>query len=138
MATASPYFKAKDLRIPPQSLEAEKAMLGSIMIRPEMMHEVVDVINESSFYSDRHRMIWVTMLELHSKANPIDLLSLWARLREKSLLEQAGGMSYLTELVHGVPYSSNAKYYAEIVQKKNIMRNLISASEHIAELGFSE
>jgi replicative DNA helicase len=138
MATASPYFKAKDLRIPPQSLEAEKAMLGSIMIRPEMMHEVVDVINESSFYSDRHRMIWVTMLELHSKANPIDLLSLSARLREKSLLEQAGGMSYLTELVHGVPSSSNAKYYAEIVQKKNIMRNLISASEHIAELGFSE
>lgn len=113
-------------------------MLGSIMIRPEMMHEVVDVINESSFYSDRHRMIWVTMLELHSKANPIDLLSLSARLREKSLLEQAGGMSYLTELVHGVPSSSNAKYYAEIVQKKNIMRNLISASEHIAELGFSE
>ncbi len=138
MATASPYFKAKDLRIPPQSLEAEKAMLGSIMIRPEMMHEVVDVVNESSFYADRHRMIWVTMLELHGKANPIDLLSLSARLREKNLLEQAGGMSYLTELVHGVPSSSNAKYYAEIVQKKNIMRNLIAASEHIAELGFSE
>jgi replicative DNA helicase len=138
MATASPYFKAKDLRIPPQSLEAEKAMLGSIMIRPEMMHEVVDVVNEGSFYADRHRMIWVTMLELHAKANPIDLLSLSARLREKNLLEQAGGMSYLTELVHGVPSSSNAKYYAEIVQKKNIMRNLIAASEHIAELGFSE
>jgi replicative DNA helicase len=108
------------------------------MIRPEMMHDVIDVINESAFYSDRHRMLWVSMLELHSKANPIDLLSLSARLREKSLLEQAGGMSYLTELVHEVPSSSNAKYYAEIVQKKHILRNLINASEQIAELGFSE
>jgi replicative DNA helicase len=78
------------------------------------------------------------MMELHKKANPIDLLSLSARLKEKELLEQIGGMSYLTELVHGVPSSSNAKYYAEMIQRKSVMRNLISASEHIAELGWNE
>ena len=78
------------------------------------------------------------MLELHSKANPIDLLSLSNRLRENNTLENVGGMSYITEIVHGVPSSSNAKYYAEIVHKKFIMRELISASEQISELGWDE
>lgn len=136
--TSSPYFKAKDLRIPPQSLEAEKALLGSIMIRPEVMHDITDIISEKVFYSDRHKLIWVTMMELFGKSTPIDLLSLSARLRDKELLEQAGGMPYLTELVHGVPSSTNAKHYAEIVQKKNIMRELINASEYVGNLGFDE
>ena len=138
MATASPYFKARDLRIPPQSLEAEKALLGSIMIQPEVMHEIIDVISERAFYADRNRLIWLAMLDLHTKANPIDLLSVSSRLKEKNALDQVGGMSYLTEIVHGVPSSSNAKYYAEIVQKKHVMRDLILASEQIAELGWSE
>ncbi len=81
MNPTSPYFKTKDLRIPPQSLEAEKALLGSIMIRPEVLHEIVDVITERSFYSDRHRMIWTVVIELHGKGTPIDLLSLSARLK---------------------------------------------------------
>jgi len=138
MSPTSPYFKTKDLRIPPQSLEAEKALLGSVMIRPEVMHDISDIIAEASFYSDRHKLIWVTMIELHSKSTPIDLLSLSARLKDKEILEQAGGMSYLTELVHGVPSSTNAKHYAEIVQKKYIMRNLINASEYVGNLGFDE
>lgn len=138
MSPTSPYFKTKDLRIPPQSLEAEKALLGSIMMRPEVMYDITDIVNEQAFYADRHRVIWITMMDLHKKANPIDLLSLSSRLREMETLEQVGGMSYLTELVHGVPSSSNAKYYAEIVQKKHIMRDLINASEFIGELGFNE
>lgn len=138
MNPTSPYFKTKDLRVPPQSLEAEKALLGSIMIRPEMMHEVMDVVNEGSFYSDRHKLLWDVMVELHSKSTPIDLLSLSTRLKEKDLLEQVGAMTYLTELVHGVPSSTNAKYYAEIVQKKKIMRDLINASEYVGNLGFDE
>ena len=138
MNPTSPYFKTKDLRIPPQSLEAEKALLGSIMIRPEMMHEVMDVVDEKAFYSDRHKIIWSIMMELHGKGTPIDLLSLSARMKDKEILEKAGGMSYLTELVHGVPSSTNAKHYAEIVQKKHIMRNLINASEYVGNLGFDE
>ena len=138
MSPTSPYFKTKDLRIPPQSLEAEKALLGSIMIRPEVIHEVIDIVNERAFYSDRHRLIWLIMLELNGNASPIDLLSVSARLKEKNLLEQTGGMSYLTELIHEVPSSSNAKYYADMVHKKRIMRDLIIASEQISELGFNE
>jgi replicative DNA helicase len=138
MSPTSPYFKTQALRVPPQSLEAEKALLGSIMMRPEVMYDLTDIVNDGVFYVDRHRLIWLAMMELHKKANPIDLLSLSSRLKEKELLEQIGGMSYLTELVHGVPSSSNAKYYAEMIQRKSVMRNLISASEHIAELGWNE
>ncbi|MEK7213684.1 MAG: replicative DNA helicase [Patescibacteria group bacterium] len=134
----SPYFKSKDLRIPPQSLEAEKALLGSIMIRPEVIYDVTDIVSERSFYSDRHKLIWSVMLELYGKSTPIDLLSLSSRLKEREILEQAGGMGYLTELVQGVPSSTNAKHYAEIVQKKHIMRDLINASEYVGNLGFDE
>ncbi|HEY4478268.1 MAG TPA: replicative DNA helicase [Candidatus Paceibacterota bacterium] len=138
MSGTSPYFKAKDLRIPPQSIEAEKALLGSVMIRPEVMHDITDIIFDRSFYSDRHKLIWITMMELYSKGTPIDLLSLSSRLKEKDILEQAGDVNYLTELVNGVPSSTNAKHYAEIIQKKHIMRDLINASEFVGELGFDE
>lgn len=134
----SPYFKTKDLRIPPQSLEAERAVLGSIMIRPEAVYDVMDTISARSFYSEKHRIMWNAMLELHGKATPIDLISLSTKLRERNELEMIGGMSYLTEVAHGVPSSTNAVYYAQIVQKKHMMRELIQASEHIGNLGFDE
>ncbi len=126
------------LRIPPQSIEAEKALLGSIMIRPDAINEVMDVVGGHSFYVEKHRNIWKTMLELFGKGTPIDLLSLSSRLKEKEQLEQVGGASFLTELVNAVPSSTNAKHYAEIVEKKHMMRSLIEAAEHIGELGFDE
>ncbi len=128
----------KALRIPPQNIEAEMALLGSIMLRPEAIHEIIDTIQVGAFYSERHRMIYETMLELFKKSTPIDLLSLSSRLKEKNLLDQAGGNSYLTELVHVVPSSANIKHYADIVHKKRMMRNLIDASEFICQLGFEE
>ncbi len=129
----SPY-----LRVPPQSLEAEMALLGSVMLRPDVIYEITDFIGAHSFYSERHAMIFRAMMELYAKATPIDLLSLSSALRDKGILEQAGGASYLTELVNGVPSSANAKHYAEIVQKKHVMRNLIECSEEISRLGYDE
>lgn len=138
MAQISPYINTKDLRIPPQSLEAERALLGSIMLRPEVMYDVIDFVNQSVFYSEKHKILWNNMMELHSKNTPIDLLSLSNRLREKNELDMIGGMSYLTEIVNSVPSSTNAVYYAQIVQKKFMMRELIKASQHIGDLGFDE
>ncbi len=126
------------VRIPPQSLEAEMALLGSIMLRPEAIYEIMDLIGLESFYAGRHATIYEAMLDLFGKRNPIDLLSLSSRLKEKKLLDQIGGASYLTEIVNTVPSSANIKHYAEIVQKKNMMRRLIDASEYIAHLGFDE
>lgn len=138
MSTTSPYFKAKDLKIPPQSLEAEKALLGSILINGEVMHDIVDLIHENSFYSNQHKSIWSTLFELHSKSTPIDLLSVSSRLKDKNILDQSGGMTYLTELVNAVPSSTNASHYAEIVEKKHIMRELLRAAEQITGLGYEE
>src|SRR3990167_5391131 len=126
------------LRIPPQNLEAEMALLGSIMLRPEALHDIIDIVNAESFYSEKHRIVYDTMMELFGKRSPIDLLSISARLKEKGWLDQIGGNTYLTEIVNVVPSSSNIKHYAEIVQKKYVMRRLIEASEHISQIGYNE
>lgn len=126
------------LRIPPQNLEAEMALLGSIMLRPETLFDLADIIKADSFYSEKHRIIFETMMELFSKRSPIDLLSVSSRLSEKGWLDQIGGNTYLTEIVNAVPSSANASYYAEIVQKKYMMRRLIEASDHISQLGYDD
>jgi replicative DNA helicase len=138
MAEKNHNFSRQKLRIPPQNIEAESALLGSIMLRPEAINEVFDFVRADSFYSEKHKIVFQTMLELFSKSTPIDLLSVSSRLQEKGLLEQIGGSSFLAELVQGVPSSTNAKHYSEIVQKKHMMRNLIRAAEYISELGFDE
>jgi len=130
--------KLHALRIPPQNLEAEKAVLGSIMLRPEALHEVEDILVSGAFYAEKHKMIFKTMEELSAKHEPIDLLSLSTRLREKKLLEQIGGSAYLTEIVNTVPLSTNVKHYADIVHKKFILRSLIEAADEVSEMGFSE
>lgn len=126
------------LRIPPHSLEAEMALLGSVMLRPDAIYEIIDIVTPASFYFEKHKIIFETMLELFGKHTPIDILSLSTRLKEKDLLERLGGTSFLTELSTTVPSSANAKHYAEIVMKKYMMRQLIEASEHLSHLGFNE
>ena len=114
------------------------AILGSVMLRPEVINDTVDFISPESFYSERHRIIFKAMLELFAKSSPIDLLSLSSWLRDQNNLERVGGASYLTELINTVPSSANATYYAEIVQKKRVMRELIRCSEEISRLGYDE
>src|SRR3989344_3440981 len=112
--------KKTHIRIPPHNSEAEKALLGSVMLRPEVMFEITDLAYPASFYSEKHSLIFETMLELFSKRNPTDLLTVSARLKEKNILEEIGGNSFLSELVNSVPSAANASYYAQIIQKKHI------------------
>lgn len=135
---AERQFKSRTLRIPPQNIDTEKALLGSLMLRPESMYDISDVLSRESFYVEKHRIIFDIMIELHTRREPIDLLSLSARLKEHGKFEHVGGGSYLTELVEIVPSSTNAKHYAETIQKKHILRTLIDAAEHISELGYNE
>ncbi|MDE1966636.1 MAG: replicative DNA helicase [Patescibacteria group bacterium] len=108
------------------------------MIRGEVMHDIVDIVSSQSFYSTAHRMIWEALFELHTKNSPIDVLTVSARLKEKGELEQVGGMSALTEFINLVPSSTNASNYAEIVEKKHVMRELLRAAENITALGYEE
>jgi len=130
--------KKNNIRIPPQNVDAEKAILGSIMLRPGAIHEINDTVNSDSFYASKHAQIYKIMLELSSKGEPIDILSVSHKLEEKGQLDQIGGSSYLSELTNSVPASTNIKYYADIVNKKHILRKIIEAGDHISELGFRD
>ena len=125
-------------RVPPQSIEAEKALLGSIMLRPEALYDIMDFLRHEAFYAEKHRIIFTAIMELFGKHEPIDMLSLSNRLKEKNFLESIGGSSYLAELVNTVPSSANAKHYADTVQKKHVLRSLIDASNRVSEFGYNE
>ncbi len=138
--TKGPVVKRNNtnVRIPPQSIASEKAVIGSIMLRKDAMHEVEDMISPDSFYAEKHKIIFDAMLDLASKNEPIDMLSLSTKLNEKKLLESVGGNQYLAEIVNEVPSSTNVKHYAGIVQKKYVLRNLIEAADYVSELAFEE
>src|SRR5579872_3671718 len=99
---------SKGVRIPPQNIEAEMALLGSIMLRPEALYDINDIISTGSFYSGRHAIIFEAMMDLFGKRQPIDMLSVSSKLKEKNQLDTIGGNSYLTELVNVVPSAANA------------------------------
>lgn len=130
--------KKTNLRIPPQSLDSEKAVLGSIMLRPGAIHEINDVITTDSFYASKNARIYEIMVELSSKGEPIDILSVSHKLSDRGQLEQIGGSTYLSDLTNSVPASTNIKYYADIVSKKHMLRKIIEAGTEISELGFHE
>lgn len=128
----------RTLRIPPQNIDAETALLGSIMLRPLGLNEIMDSIHRDSFYVEKHRLIYQAMTELARRTEPIDLVSLTAILREQGHLDSVGGTGYLTELINNVPSSTNIEYYANLVARKSTLRNLITAGDEIVELGFNE
>ncbi len=136
-ATTAQFVKSP-LRVPPNDVGAEQALLGSIMLRPDAVYEIFDLVSGSDFYAEKHRKIYKAMLELKDKNEPIDAVSLTNALREKKQLEQVGGPTYLAELINLVPSASNVKHYAEIVRKKSVLRQMIDSADHIAEMSFSE
>lgn len=129
---------AFNLKLPPYSIEAEQAVLGSIMIRPDAYAEVSDILDLECFYSEKHKSIFRAITDLLGNGNPVDYLSLKNKLDEMGTLEQLGGAHYLAELVNVVPSATNIEYYARILEKKLMMRRLIHASENIGQLGYSE
>lgn len=127
-----------NLRVPPQSISSEQAVLGSVMLRKEAIQEVEDMITADSFYVEKHRIIFQAMLDLSSKNEPIDMLSMSTKLSEQKLIERIGGNQYLAEIVNMVPSSANIKHYANIVQKKYVLRSLIEAADFVSEMAFEE
>lgn len=132
------YQNKTSLKIPPQSNESEMAVLGSIMLRTDSLNEILDMISVESFYSQRHKIIYENILKLFSEGKPVDLVSLTERIKTQGKMDQAGGSSYLTEIIESVPSSSNIKHYAEIVRNKYLLRSLISASEKVSSMGYHE
>ncbi len=128
----------KDLKLPPQNIDAEKSVLGALMLDKDAIIHVANLIRLGDFYKDIHNIIYETMLDLYEKREPIDVLSLSNRLEEKGQLDAIGGSSYLATLVNTVPSSSNVSHYAKVVQKKSTLRKLIETASEIVELGYHE
>jgi len=125
-------------RLPPQALEAEKSLLGSLMLEKSAIYKVADFLKPQDFYKKNHQEIYAAMLELFQKAEPIDVLTISTRLEEKKLLQTIGGTSYLTDLVNSVATAAHILDYAKIIRRKRILRDLISASHDIELLGYNE
>jgi len=125
-------------KLPPQSAEAEKSLLGCLLIDKNSVIKVVDFINPPDFYRPAHQEIYKTCQELFEKGEPIDILSVANRLKEKGQLDEIGGNGYLADLINCVPTASNIFNYAKIVQHKRILRDLIGAGSEVATLGYNE
>ncbi len=125
-------------KLPPQSIEAEQSVLGSLLLNKKAIIKVADILKSRDFYRDTHRHIYEAMLELFEKNEAIDVLTVSSQLETKNLLEEIGGSTYLTKLVNSVPTASNVAYYAKIVQRKSLLRDLIDAAYDITQLSFEE
>jgi replicative DNA helicase len=125
-------------RLPPQNIEAEQSVLGSLLLDREAIIKVADILRIGDFYRSSHNAIYDAIIELYQKGEPIDLLSIANRLEERKKLEDTGGTSYLTELINIVPTSAHVVNYAKIVRRKKVLRDLISASYDIARFGYDE
>ena len=125
-----------DQKIPPQNLEAEQSVLGSILIDNESINKVLEILNPEDFYKESHRKIFSGILDLNEKNEPIDLITLTDSLRGKNELEGLGGAAYLTALVNMVPTSANVRYYSKIIHERALLRNLISVATEIVTSGY--
>jgi len=125
-------------KLPPQNIEAEVSLLGSLMLNKSAIIKVADFLEVRDFYKKNHQEIYKAILELFEKGEPIDILTVSSKLSEQKLLEQIGGRTYLSELINSIPTASHVSNYANIVQKKRILRDLISASHEIGLMGYNE
>jgi len=138
--TKNPEFKTAD-KIPPQNIEAEQSVLGSLMIDKNAIIKIADLVNEDDFYKNSHGKIYKTMLYmlyLYEHHEPIDLLSLSNRLKETDEMEKIGGQSYLASLANAVPTAANIVHYAKIVAKKSVLRKLIDNASQIISNAYDE
>jgi len=125
-----------DLKLPPQDIDAERSVLGALMLDKDAIIRVADVLKASDFYNPNHTKIFEAIFELFERSEPIDILSVNKKLKDKNLLTEIGGSAYLTELINSVPTAAHVSYYAKLVRQKKVLRDLIHASAEITERVF--
>ena len=115
----------------PHNLDAEKSVLGAILIHNEAFNHAAELIDSRDFYRDAHRRIFDKMVALSERNDAIDLVTLKEELQRAGELEEVGGPAYITSLADGVPRSANVEHYARIVKEKATLRNVIHAANRI-------
>lgn len=125
-------------KLPPQNIEAEAGLIGSLLIDKEAIIKIADMVGADDFYVDRNGLIFSAILDLYESRQPIDILTLSNKLEDAGELDKIGGSAYLTDLVNGVPTAAHVVHYAGIVSHKATLRRLISAASKIVNLGYDE
>ena len=118
-------------KLPPQNIEAEQSILGSVLLENHAINAAQEIINPNDFYNEAHRRIFSVIAELADKNEPVDLITLSNALKDRKLLDSVGGTAYLASLVDNVPSAANVANYAKIVKEKAILRGLIGSATEI-------
>ncbi|HEY9785986.1 MAG TPA: DnaB-like helicase N-terminal domain-containing protein, partial [Candidatus Obscuribacterales bacterium] len=125
-------------RLPPQSIEAEQAVLGALLVSGDGISRVVDVLDPDYFYRKAHQVIYAAMLDLYENNEPIDIVTVSQYLKDEEKLEHVGGRQYITDLALAVATTANLEYYAKVVQEKALLRQLIKAGTEIVGSCYEE
>lgn len=125
-------------RTPPQNIEAEQAVLGAIFLEPSSLVQASEILIPEDFYRASHQRIFNVMITLSEKGEPVDLVTVTSELADLKLLEEIGGVSYLSDLANSVPTAANIEYYAKIVEEKSLLRRLIRTATTIVTEGYSQ
>jgi len=125
-------------KVPPHSLEAEESVLCSILIDKEAIFKVLDILQPEDFYKPAHITIYETILELLNTNESYDMVSLGNKLHGKKLLDKVGGRAYLSSLSAKQPTAAHVKQHAKIVQKKSVLRKILTSASTLTELGHNE
>lgn len=123
-------------RVPPQNIEAEQSVLGAMLIEKEAIPKVMEILRDTDFYREAHRVIFNAMLELYNKNEAVDMITVTEILKRDNKLEDVGGIAYITSLANAVPTAANVTYHASIIEEKSILRQLVSVSTQIASMGY--
>jgi replicative DNA helicase len=125
-------------RLPPQSIEAEQAILGALLISPDVISRVIDQLDPEQFYRKAHQVIAAAIMDLYEKNEPIDIVTCSQFLKDQGKLDSVGGRQYLTDLAMSIATTANAEYYAKTVNEKSLLRNLIKAGSEIVASCYEE
>ena len=123
-------------KVPPHDLEAEQAILGSMLTDKDAVISAIEVLKEDDFYREDNKLIYSAILNLYNRAEPIDIITVKAELEAMGKFQQVGGLEYLAELPEKVPTTANSSKYIKIVEEKSTLRNLIKTANEIIELGY--
>ena len=123
-------------RVPPQNIDAERSVLGAMLIDKEAIAAVTEILNMDDFYREAHRIIFAAMMELYNKNEAVDLITITDVLKRDNKLEDIGGIAYITSLANAVPTAANVKYHAKIVEEKSVLRQIVRVSTEIAGMGY--
>ena len=123
-------------KVPPHDIEAEQAVIGSMLTDKDAVVSAIEVLKEDDFYRDDNKSIYSAILNLYNRAEPIDIITVKAELEAMGKFEQVGGLEYLAELPEKVPTTANSMKYIKIVEEKSTLRNLIKTANEIIELGY--